>query len=97
VNLIVPSISIWQLTIGYKVGPDNVADDVIFVHPEKNKNKIIFFYVKCTEQTSKLLSSLWQIDLKYMVTCLNNKGWLNRVESRLSFCLCTVTLIDCTV
>jgi hypothetical protein len=38
------------LTIGYKVGPDNVADDVIFVHPKKNKNTISFF-VKCTEQT----------------------------------------------
>jgi hypothetical protein len=45
VNLIVPSISTWQLTIGYKVGPDNVADDVIFVHPEKKKTQL-FFLVK---------------------------------------------------
>jgi hypothetical protein len=41
---IVTSVSTWQLTIGNKVGPDNVADDVIFVHPEKNKNTIIFFW-----------------------------------------------------
>jgi hypothetical protein len=67
VNFIVPSISTWQLTIGYKVGPDNVADDVIFVHPEKKKTQL-FFLVKCTEQTEKQISALWLKDLKYTVT-----------------------------
>jgi hypothetical protein len=52
VNLIIPSISTWQLTIGYKVGPNNVADDVIFVHPEKKK-KHNYFSVRSTEQTLK--------------------------------------------